>query len=409
MDCRVNKEFNPKTCRYVKECKPGQVRDEQFKCRSTVKRVYKSKAVSRNKLRDLKTMVNSNTNLTPNNVTRPAVKPSSPKPTAKSTAKTTTKTKLNPPKSAVKPKTGPGMFPTEEEFLNTKVVSDPETVFMFYSKSTDAKPGKGAGEKIQRPDLYVELSQIENWRKQLSNFWYDPFNLDGKTWMSVEHYYQGSKFKQNPSFYSQFSLESGTELSKDAAMAKAAGGKSGKYQKVQLRPKEIKVDADFFGDRQKVEMFTAQYAKFTQHQDLMRTLQLTRNATLLHYVRGSAPVRFDGLMYLRQLFRKEMYNENGPDVGPDVGVEEPKQVKFKTAPQSRTKTPTKTPTKTKPVPDPLKEKKDQMIQFIDEFKPTIDTTWGEIKKPATKAGLIQDEKDKELFKMLLAQYLNISP
>jgi predicted NAD-dependent protein-ADP-ribosyltransferase YbiA (DUF1768 family) len=389
MDCRVNKEFNPKTCRYVKECKPGQVRDEKFKCRSTVKRVYKSKAVSRNKLRDLKTMVNSNTNLTPNNVTRPAM---SSKPFTKSTAKT----KLKTPKSATKP--GPIMFPTEEEILNMKVVSDPETVFMFYSKSTDAKPGKGAGEKIQRPDLYVELSQIENWRKQLSNFWYDPFNLDGKTWMSVEHYYQASKFKQNPSFYADFSLDSGSELSKDAAMAKAAGGKSGKYQKIQLRPKEIKVDADFFGDRQKVEMFTAQYAKFTQHQDLMRTLQMTQNATLLHYVRGSAPVRFDGLMYLRQLFRKEMQNENGPEVKP----ESPKQVRFKTG-STAAKSAAKTAT------DPLKEKKDQMIQFIDDFNPTVDTTWGEIKKPATKAGLIHNEKDKELFKILLSQYLNLSP
>jgi len=39
--CSIDKEFNPKTCRYVKECKPGQVRNEKFKCISS--RLQKSR------------------------------------------------------------------------------------------------------------------------------------------------------------------------------------------------------------------------------------------------------------------------------------------------------------------------------------------------------------------------------
>ena len=117
---------------------------------------------------------------------------------------------------------------------------------MFYSKSTDSKPGKGAGEHLapEDPDKFEELSKIKDWRKKLSNFWIAPFRLDGKRWASVEHYYQGSKFKGTPEFYNQFSLDSGSELSKDPLLAKA-GGKTGKFQGKRVRPKEIVIDSDF--------------------------------------------------------------------------------------------------------------------------------------------------------------------
>ena len=66
--------------------------------------------------------------------------------------------------------------------------------------------------------------------------------LHGKRWASVEHY-QGSKFKETPEFYDQFSLDSGSKLSKDPVLAKAAGGK---FQGKCVRPKEIVIDSDFF-------------------------------------------------------------------------------------------------------------------------------------------------------------------
>lgn len=191
--------------------------------------------------------------------------------------------------------------------VDDKLYND-NTVFQFYSKSADKPlPGKGSGEKLGPEGVvaYSELKSIPKWRKKLSNFWSSEFTLDGKRWLSVEHYYQANKFKKGfPEFYNSFSLDSDSEVSKNAAMAKSAGGKTGKYKGQLLRPKSIVMDGDFFeGNQHNKTMKNAMMAKFSQHEELKKLLLTTKQAKLVHFQRGSPPVVFTELMEVRRTLR----------------------------------------------------------------------------------------------------------
>jgi predicted NAD-dependent protein-ADP-ribosyltransferase YbiA (DUF1768 family) len=184
----------------------------------------------------------------------------------------------------------------------------PDIVFQFYNKSNpNALPGMGSGEKIPEEDKihFQRLASFDNWRRKLSNFWQEPFMHDKHMWQSVEHYYQGSKFKNNNrEFYLKFSLDSRSELSSDPLIAKAAGSKSGKMNSAFIRPSNITVDPDFFSHgRGEREMSDAIYAKFSQNKNLKDMLLATRNAKLVQYLRGTQPKVFHNLMQVRHKLR----------------------------------------------------------------------------------------------------------
>ena len=191
---------------------------------------------------------------------------------------------------------------------------NPKIVFEFYTSSAKtAKPGKGTNEKIpldKRSD-FVALGKIDNWRRKLDDDWTEaPFKLDGHKWASVEHYYQGSKFKKHyPDFTLQFSLDSDSEISKDADLARAAGSKTGKPEgkgkgKVKagtnLRPSNVQIDPDFYGARSENERLDAVRAKFSQNADLKQMLLLTKKAKLMHFIRGAPSEADHVLMTVRR-------------------------------------------------------------------------------------------------------------
>ena len=195
----------------------------------------------------------------------------------------------------------------DEEVMEKLITPEKElykedVVFQYYSKSAGNKfPGEGAGEVLnkERKKEFIELSKIPDWRRKLSNFWESNLKLDGKTWKSVEHYYQGNKFKEkHPEFYEKFTIESSSDISKDPALAKAAGGPTGKYEGKRVRDEKIKIDEGFFDKKDEV-MTVAQEAKYEQNKDLADILLKTKDAKLMHFKRGSEPERQDILMKIR--------------------------------------------------------------------------------------------------------------
>lgn len=200
--------------------------------------------------------------------------------------------------------------PTFDELGEAKIMNlyDDNIVFVIHPNASDKRaPGKGVGEKvpIDVEQKFAQLASIPDWRQKLDAFYVQPFSLDNHRWASVEHYYQASKFKnKNPDFYLSFSLDSGTELSKDPFLAKAAGGITGKYKDDLIRPKTVIVDPEFFLKRATKEMDAANTAKFKQNLDLAKALIETKNAKLVLYRRGKEAEALDDLMILRDKLAK---------------------------------------------------------------------------------------------------------
>jgi predicted NAD-dependent protein-ADP-ribosyltransferase YbiA (DUF1768 family) len=190
-----------------------------------------------------------------------------------------------------------------DELSESKIrgLYDDDVVLLFYKSSADKIPGKGPGEKMEK-DLareFGQLASIKNWRKKLDNSWISQFVLDGHQWNSVEHYYQASKFKGSPEFYLSFAAESGTKLSKDPELAKAAASTSGKSKGELIRPKEISMDSDLNGKRKEQALKEAIEAKFTQNEELKLLLKETKKAKLMHYRKSKEPELAETLIFVR--------------------------------------------------------------------------------------------------------------
>jgi len=193
----------------------------------------------------------------------------------------------------------------QESSYSNNDLFDPNIVFMFHSKSDKSpKPGKGSNEKIpaNKLELFKDLGRIPDWRRKLDDSWTDVvFSLEGHKWSSVEHYYQGAKFKNGfPDFALQFSLDSDGEISKSIELARAAGGPTGKRKSKLLRPTKVVIDPNFYGERSESEREIALRAKFSQNQDMKALLVATRNAKLIQFIRGEPAVSDDALMKIRR-------------------------------------------------------------------------------------------------------------
>ena len=199
-----------------------------------------------------------------------------------------------------------------DDFSDSKIrgLYNDNVVLCFYEKSNGKwLPGKGPGEKMptSRWKDFSTLATIGDWRKKLSDEWIATFLLDDHHWSSVEHYYQAAKFKKkHPAFYLSFSLDSNSDLSKDVELAKAAGGKTGKHKEDLLRPLEVEIDPDFYGKRDKKELFDAMHAKFSQNEDLKNMLLFTRDAKLTNHCKGKRPTLANDLMLIRDKLKTEV-------------------------------------------------------------------------------------------------------
>ncbi len=169
-----------------------------------------------------------------------------------------------------------------------------EVIFQYYEISSDKNPGKGSGEKIkdiEKPN-YIGLQKIKNWRRYLANGTSTPFNLDGKSWDSVDHYFYANMFKSNPEHYNKFSIDSGSEISSD-------------YKKARTYMEKNKKDIDkSFLENPESYMFKAMMEKYKQNEIARDVLLLTKDALLMKYIPKREPIEALVQMKVREELAK---------------------------------------------------------------------------------------------------------
>lgn len=210
---------------------------------------------------------------------------------------------------------------------------DDGVVIKIYCPSSKNKfPGEIKGEKMPTEHIkkYIQLSNYDNWRCILDNNWsgYDldenqnmreyQFILDGFYWNSVQHYMQGSKFKdENPLYYEKFSLGNVKEpprtndISKNVELAIFLGKKKGGIEfkgtsdgefKGKKRESNIEIDFDY-DSKKSYYLKKALTAKFQQNHLFKQILLATHEANLMYLINRNSSVDADELMKVRHEIR----------------------------------------------------------------------------------------------------------
>ena len=179
-----------------------------------------------------------------------------------------------------------------QETIQETIQGPPQVVFQVYEKSSaSAHPGKGVGEKIPHSlrAKYALLHRQKHWRRKISPSWIAPFQLEGQSWQSVDHYEQAQKFRRTaPRFYLEFAQGSNSKLSQSPGMARAAG-KGGKFEGKRVLPQGVMADPTVSPSSLADARARATKAKFEAHNTLQEILDLTDGAKILHYERGQPP------------------------------------------------------------------------------------------------------------------------
>ena len=170
-------------------------------------------------------------------------------------------------------------------------------IFILYDKSqSDALPGLAPGEEIPVELIhdYAKLLQDPNWRQVLSRDYMSPIVAKGKTWPSITHYYEGSKFKkEHPEFADLFTKESKSDISKDPYMATAIGSGMKTYKGRDINIDNIKLDKDAITNngrgRHLDELRFAISSRLKQDPKFRETLKNTKQAKLFSFRHGKPP------------------------------------------------------------------------------------------------------------------------
>jgi DNA-directed RNA polymerase subunit E'/Rpb7/predicted NAD-dependent protein-ADP-ribosyltransferase YbiA (DUF1768 family) len=159
-------------------------------------------------------------------------------------------------------------------------------VLAFYSGSKDAYPGKGVHESVSEPKSYDALSKVKGWREKFSNFDVAPFKWsgagvlpipfeEGTSWNSIEHAFQGSKFK----LYGKDKEAARFTLLND--IGKGDGAFAQKHRKL-----VVLKDMSAWDEISDQVMADIAKAKYTQNKEHLRVLDLTNDAKLVHIVKS---------------------------------------------------------------------------------------------------------------------------